>query len=90
MANSRSAVEGFFRQPAVERGELALGAPPRKNSPFKGGDAGGIVSAILKPLERVQKARCSRLCSENADDSTHVRIALVNTPEAPLSGLSVQ
>jgi hypothetical protein len=51
--------------------EFAFGAAAFEMVAFQGSDAGGIVAAILKPLERVHQLFRDGAAPENADNAAH-------------------
>jgi hypothetical protein len=51
--------------------EFALGAAALKVVAFDCGDAGGIIAAIFKALERIHQLLRDRSASENADNAAH-------------------
>ena len=63
--------ERFGLQPLFEIFQFALGAAAREMIAFQRGDAGGIVAAIFKPLERIHQLLRDRSASENADNAAH-------------------
>ena len=90
MPDAGRSFQRFLGQPAVQSSKLAFGPAPCQHAGFECGDACGIVASIFKPLQRLDEPGRGRFRSKNAYDPTHIRIALVNTHEAPLSGFSVQ
>jgi len=51
--------------------EFAFGATPLEMVAFQRGDAGGIVAAIFKPLERIDQLLRNRSAPQNADNAAH-------------------
>ncbi len=70
--------ERLARQHGLEIAQLAGRTPARELSPLEGGDAGGIVTAIFQPLQRIDEQAGHRLASENAHDSAHARAGLLS------------
>src|SRR5882672_915079 len=64
--------ERLAGQLALEIPEFPDRAPPRKETAFKSGDTGGIVSAIFEPPQRIQNRSCGWLSTHETDDSTHL------------------
>jgi hypothetical protein len=58
-------------QSRLEILELALGAAALEMVAFQRGDAGGVVAAIFKPLERIHQLLRDRTAPENADNTAH-------------------
>ena len=90
MPDAGRSLQRFLGQPPVERSKLAFGPAPCQHAGFERGDARGIVAPIFKPPQRLDEPGRGWFRSKNAYDPTHIRIAFVNRPEAPLSGFSVQ
>ncbi len=81
MAEARAALQGMVGKPQLQVLELALGAAPIEMAVLDGGNARGVVAAILEPAQRVDDLARHRLLPENADDATHV---LASEPAAPV------
>ena len=58
-------------QPLVEVDKFALGAPPGQHPALKRCDAGRIVAAIFKPLQRIDEERSNRLKADNPNNPAH-------------------
>ena len=51
--------------------ELALGAAALEPAVLERGDAGGIVAAVFKPLQRLDDLRRDRRLADDSDDAAH-------------------
>ncbi len=71
MADADIAGERLALQPLFQRLQFALGAPARQRAMIERGDAGGVVAAIFKALERIDQMARHRFASENSDDPAH-------------------
>ena len=58
-------------QTLLEIAKLAFGATTREMSLLQRCDTGGIVAAILEPLESLDHLSGDRFAADNANDSTH-------------------
>jgi hypothetical protein len=63
--------ERLAGKPCFQVTQLALGALARELPVFQGREAGGIITAVFEPLERVEQRGGDRLSPENTDDSAH-------------------
>src|SRR6266545_4217330 len=61
VADADRAGERLARQSGFEITQLALGTSARKLGTFQRGDAGGVITSVLQPLERVDKQARNRL-----------------------------
>ncbi|MNI62711.1 hypothetical protein D3C73_1180420 [compost metagenome] len=59
------------RQDGLQLADLALGATALDAPAVLHGDAGGIIAAILQPLQAVDQARDDGAGSGDADDAAH-------------------
>src|SRR6516225_9879474 len=71
VADAGRARERIRLEQRVEIAELALGAAALDRAVPQGGDASGIVAAVLEPPERVQEARRHLAPPDDADDAAH-------------------
>ena len=71
VADADRAVERTVGDAALEIDQLALGAAPVEVTVLDRGDAGRIVSAILKAFERIHDKRRHRRAAYDSNDSTH-------------------
>ncbi len=53
--------------------ELALGAAAIEGAVLDRGDAGGVITAIFEPAQRVDQIAGDRLVPQNSDDAAHGR-----------------
>ncbi len=60
-------------QPRLEIAKLALGPPTRQRAMLERGDAGGIIAAVFKALERVDELPRHRFMAENSNNSAQGR-----------------
>jgi hypothetical protein len=56
---------------SFEIAQLAFGAPTPESSILHGGDAGGVITAILEALQRVNQLLGDRTFAEDANDAAH-------------------
>src|SRR5689334_13216101 len=63
--------ERLTLEPSFQRAQFAFGATASKYPMIECGNAGGIVTPIFKPLERIDQLPGNRLASQNSDDSAH-------------------
>src|SRR5262249_11032174 len=71
MADADGAAERLAAQPGLQIAELAFGAAAREVPTFERRHAGGVVAAVLEPLERIDQMPRDRLTPEYADDPAH-------------------
>ena len=71
VADADLAAERLLVQPLLEIAQLALGAAAREMAIFQRGNAGGIVAAVLQPLERIDHQAGDRLTADNSNNSAH-------------------
>ena len=71
MPDADRTFERLLGEPRLEIAQLALRAPPRKLATLQGGNTGGIITAVFKSLQRVDKRAGNRLASENPHNSAH-------------------
>jgi hypothetical protein len=71
VADADRAGERLARQSGFEITQLALGTSARKLAAFQRGDAGGVITSVLEPLERIDKQARNGLTPENAYNSAH-------------------
>ena len=71
MSDAGMTGERFGLQSRFKIFEFAFGAAPLEMVAFQRGDAGGIVAAIFKPLERIHQLLRDRTAPENADNAAH-------------------
>src|SRR5690606_497700 len=71
MPDARHALEGLALEARFEILELALGTAPLKVAVLHGGHAGGVVTPIFQPLQRVDQMTGNGLATENSDYSAH-------------------
>src|SRR2546430_2006724 len=73
VADADQALQRLALQPRLKIAELALGAPTRQHAMLERSDAGGIIAAVFKALQRVDKLPRHRFMAENSNDSTQGR-----------------
>ena len=78
MADADGALERLAPELGFKLAQLALRAPAPQPAGLQRGDAGGVVSAILQALERIDQLLGDRGAAENADNSAHARECLLN------------
>ncbi|CDX59591.1 hypothetical protein MPL1032_270029 [Mesorhizobium plurifarium] len=71
MADADRALERLVLQPPFEVDELAFGTAPAKLAPLDGGDAGRVIAAIFKPLQRVDDERRDLASADDSNDTAH-------------------
>ena len=71
VADAGVAGERLGHEPRLEVDELSLGAAAGEAPVLERRDAGGIVAAIFKPLQRIHDQRRDRPMTQNADDAAH-------------------
>ncbi len=71
VAYAADAVEGLPGEPLFQVLELAFRAPAGQQTLLQRGDAGGIIAAIFKTLERLDQTERDRLPPQDSDDATH-------------------
>ena len=59
--------------------KLSLGTPPLQRALVDGGDAGGIVAAVLKPSQRIHKTLRYRLLADDPNNPAHSHTPLFPT-----------
>ena len=65
------AAERLAGKPCFELTQLAFGAPARELPVFQRRNTGGIIAAVLQPLERIEQRGSDGFAPENTHDSTH-------------------
>src|SRR5258708_38109510 len=81
MSDAGMAGERFGLQLRFKVFEFAFGAAAFEVVAFQRGDTGGIVAAILKPLERVHQLFRDGTAPENADNAAHADQSLQIGPK---------
>lgn len=71
MGDADHAVERLFGKTLLQVEQLAFGAATGELAVDDGGDAGGIVAAIFKALQGIDKPARNRLVSNDTDNSAH-------------------
>ena len=71
MADAAMALQRRFLELGFEIFQFAFGAAAIEPVAFQRGDAGGIVTAIFKALERIHQPLRGRSASQNADNPAH-------------------
>jgi hypothetical protein len=61
----------FSPQARIQISQFAFGATALQMLPFQGRDAGGIVTAVFKTLERIDQLIGDRTASQNSDNTAH-------------------
>src|SRR5262245_15053872 len=77
VADAADARERLALEPRLEIAQLALGAAAGELTAFQRRNAGGIITAVFKPLERIDQRTGDRLTSQNADYSAHASADLL-------------
>ena len=71
MADADRAIQGLPRETLLQVPQLAFGTQTGQMPVLERGEAGRVITAIFKPLERVDQRRRNRLMTENPDNSAH-------------------
>jgi hypothetical protein len=72
VADAYTANKRLTSEHALEVREFPDRAPPRKETAFKGGNAGGIIPSIFKPPQRIQHRSGGWPSTHETNDSTHL------------------
>ncbi|MNT56625.1 hypothetical protein D3C72_1939390 [compost metagenome] len=72
VADADGPAQGLDGQDGFQLADLALGAAAFDAAVNHGGDAGGIIAAILQPLQAVDQAGNDGACARDADDAAHM------------------
>src|SRR5690606_10747324 len=80
MPDADRAAEGLLAQALFQVDELSLCPAPGKLPGFYRGEAGGIIAAILKPLQRIDNQRRDGRMPNHPHDAAH---------DSPTSSISV-
>jgi hypothetical protein len=72
MADSYAATERLATEHTLEILEFSDRSPARKETAFKSGKTGGIISAIFKPPQRIQNWRGGWPSTHETNDTTHL------------------
>ncbi|MNT21274.1 hypothetical protein D3C72_1566090 [compost metagenome] len=63
--------QGFGGQHGLQFADLALGAAALDAAVDDGRDPGGVIAAVLQPLQAVDQTGDDGACARNADDAAH-------------------
>ena len=71
VTDADDAIERIVGEKTVEIDQLSFGPPSLDRTAIERGNAGTVIAAILKPLQRLQNGWCDGFRSDNADDAAH-------------------